>query len=98
MGLAGSDFAHYVHFQQAAEAYRYGLVQRLNNLQASMGHGDKERRLGAGTWRELPVFTYQAPSLGWVLPRLLLPVASLLLWAGGLCWLGLRLISKTSVA
>ena len=32
MGLAGSDFAHYVHFQQAAEAYRYGLVQRLNML------------------------------------------------------------------
>ncbi|WP_022825360.1 ABC transporter permease [Hymenobacter norwichensis] len=98
MGLAGSDFAHYVHFQQAAEAYRYGLVQRLNGLQASMGHGDKERRLGADTWRELPVFTYQAPSLGWVLPRLLLPVAALLLWAVGLCWLGLRLISKTSVA
>ena len=98
MGVAGSDFAHYVHFQQAAEAYRYGLVQRLNGLQASMGHGDKERRLGANTWRELPVFTYQAPSLGWVLPRLLLPVAALLLWAVVLCWLGLRLISKTSVA
>jgi ABC-2 type transport system permease protein len=98
MGLAGSDFAHYVHFQQAAEAYRYGLVQRLNGLQASMGYGDKERRLDAHTWRELPVFSYQAPPLGWALPQLLLPVAALLLWAGLLSWLGLRLISKTSIA
>ncbi|MBC6698539.1 ABC transporter permease [Hymenobacter puniceus] len=97
MGLAGSDFAHSVHFQQAAEAYRYALVQRLNGLQAGMGHGDKERRLDAATWRELPVFTYQAPAVGWALPRLLLPVAALLLWAAGLSWLGLRLISKTSV-
>ncbi|UOQ70225.1 ABC transporter permease [Hymenobacter cellulosilyticus] len=98
MGLAGSDFAHYVHFQQAAEAYRYGLVQRLNHLQAGMGYGDKERRLDAHTWQELPVFSYQAPPLSWALPRLLLPVAALLLWAGGLSWLGLRLISKTTVA
>ncbi|HEX8657592.1 MAG TPA: DUF3526 domain-containing protein [Hymenobacter sp.] len=98
MGLAGSDFAHYVHFQQAAEAYRYGLVQRLNGLQASMGYGDKERRLDAYTWRKLPVFAYQPPSLRWALPQLLLPAAALFLWAAGLSWLGLRLISKTSIA
>ncbi|SFQ51736.1 ABC transporter permease [Hymenobacter arizonensis] len=97
MGLAGSDFAHYVHFQEAAEAYRYGLVQRLNMLQAGMGYGDKERRLGAETWRQLPVFNYQLPTLAWALPHLLLPVLSLLLWAVGLSWLGLRLISKTSI-
>ena len=98
MGLAGSDFAHYVHFQQAAEAYRYGLVQRLNRLQAGMGYGDKARRLDAHTWRELPVFAYQTPVLGWALPQLLLPIAALLLWAALLSWLGLRLINKTSVA
>ncbi|MCC2547080.1 DUF3526 domain-containing protein [Hymenobacter sp. BT175] len=98
MGLAGSDFTHYVHFQQAAEAYRYGLVQRLNGLQASMGYGDKERRLDAHTWRELPVFAYRAPNLHWALPHLFLPVAALLLWAMVLSWLGLRLISKTSIA
>ena len=98
MGLAGSDFSHYVHFQQAAEAYRYGLVQRLNGLQARMGYGDKERRLDAHTWRELPVFAYQAPALGWALPQLLLPIGALLLWAALLSWLGLRLITKTPVA
>ncbi|TGE27502.1 ABC transporter permease [Hymenobacter metallicola] len=97
MGLAGSDFAHYVHFQQAAEAYRYMLVQRLNHLQAGMGYGDKERRLDARTWRELPVFAYHAPTLGWAWPHLLLPLAALLLWGVGLSWLGLRLISTTSV-
>ncbi|GAB3298091.1 ABC transporter permease [Hymenobacter tenuis] len=96
MGLAGSDFAHSVHFQQAAEAYRYALVQRLNGLQAGMGYGDKERRLDAHTWRKLPVFSYQAPPLGWALPRLLLPGAALLLWAGGLCGLGLGLISNST--
>jgi ABC-2 type transport system permease protein len=94
MGLAGSDFAHYVHFQQSAEAYRYQLVQRLNALQAGMGYGDKERRLDAATWRAIPAFAYQAPSLGWALPQLVVPVLALVLWAVGLCWLGLRQLDK----
>jgi ABC-2 type transport system permease protein len=94
MGLAGSDFAHYVHFQQAAEAYRYQLVQRLNALQASMGYGDKERRLDAATWQAIPAFAYQPPGLGWALPQLLVPVLALVLWAVGLCWLGLRQLDK----
>ncbi|GAA4358874.1 DUF3526 domain-containing protein [Hymenobacter saemangeumensis] len=95
MTLAGSDFAHYVHFQQAAEKYRYHLVQRLNGLQTGMGYGDKERKLDASTWKQLPVFTYQAPPLGWAGPRLLLPAAALLLWAVALTWLGMRLISTS---
>lgn len=94
MGLAGSDFAHYVHFQQAAEAYRYQLVQHLNALQTSMGYGDKERKLGAATWRAIPAFAYHAPGLGWALPQLLVPVLALLLWAAGLCWLGMRQLNK----
>jgi ABC-2 type transport system permease protein len=94
MGLAGSDFAHYVHFQQAAEAYRYQLVQRLNALQTSMGYGDKERKLDAATWRAIPAFTYQAPGLGWALRDLLVPVLALMLWAVGLSWLGLRQLDK----
>jgi len=97
MGLAGSDFAHYVHFQQAAEAYRYQLVQRLNGLQASMGYGDKERKLDAATWQAIPTFAYQAPPVGWALGYLLLPALALLLWAVGLSWLGLKMIDKTSV-
>ena len=97
MGLAGSDFAHYVHFQQAAEAYRYQLVQRLNALQAGMGYGDKERRLDAATWRAIRVFVYQPPTLGWALGGLLLPALALLLWAAGLTWLGLKLIDNTRI-
>ncbi|TGE04543.1 ABC transporter permease [Hymenobacter fodinae] len=98
MGLAGSDFAHYVHFQQAAEAYRYQLVQRLNQLQAGMGYGDKERKLDAATWRAIPTFEYEAPPLGWALGYLLVPTLALLLWAVGLCWLGLKVIDNTRVA
>lgn len=98
MGLAGSDFAHYVHFQQAAEAYRYQLMQRLNALQTGMGYGDKERKLDAATWRAIPTFAYQAPPLRWALGGLLVPALALLLWAGGLSWLGLKLINKTSIA
>jgi ABC-2 type transport system permease protein len=94
MGLAGSDFAHYVHFQQAAEAHRYQLVQRLNALQASMGYGDKERKLDAATWRAIPAFAYQAPGLGWALRDLLVPALALVLWAVGLSWLGLRQLDK----
>jgi ABC-2 type transport system permease protein len=96
MGLAGSDFAHYVHFQQAAESYRYQLVQHLNGLQASMGYGDKERRLDAATWRAIPVFAYQAPPLSWALGTLALPALALLAWALGLSWLGMRLVDKSA--
>ncbi|RZK56599.1 MAG: DUF3526 domain-containing protein, partial [Hymenobacter sp.] len=96
MGLAGSDFAHYVHFQQAAEAYRYRLVQHLNGLQTRMGYGDKERRLDAATWRAIPVFTYQAPPLGWALGYLLLPTLALLAWALGLCWLGMKVVDRSA--
>jgi ABC-2 type transport system permease protein len=94
MGLAGSDFAHYVHFQQAAEAYRYQLVQHLNGLQARMGYGDKERRLDAATWQAIPAFAYRPPDLGWAAPHLLLPTLALLLWAVGLSWLGVRQLDK----
>jgi ABC-2 type transport system permease protein len=97
MGLAGSDFAHYVHFQQAAEAYRYQLVQRLNALQASMGYGDKERKLDAATWQAIPAFAYQAPGLGWALRELLVPTLALALWAAGLSWLGLWKLDKMMV-
>ncbi|UOQ69255.1 ABC transporter permease [Hymenobacter volaticus] len=98
MGLAGSDFAHYVHFQQAAEAYRYQLAQQLNALQVGMGYGDKERKLDAATWRAIPPFAYQAPPLRWALHPLLVPALALLFWALGLSWLGLKLIEKTSIA
>jgi ABC-2 type transport system permease protein len=96
MGLAGSDFAHYVHFQQVAEAYRYQLVQHLNGLQARMGYGDKERRLDAATWQAIPVFAYQAPPLGWALGYLALPALALLGWALGLSWLGMRLVDRST--
>ncbi len=95
MGLVGSDFAHYVHFQQAAEAYRYQLVQRLNGLQTRMGYGDKERRLGAATWQNIAPFAYQAPPVGWALPALLGPALALLAWVIGLSWLGLKLVERT---
>jgi ABC-2 type transport system permease protein len=96
MGLAGSDFAHYVHFQQAAEAYRFRLVQHLNGLQTRMGYGDKERRLDAATWQAIPVFTYQAPPLGWALGYLAGPALALLAWVLGLCWLGMQLVSRSA--
>jgi ABC-2 type transport system permease protein len=94
MGLAGSDFTHYVHFQQAAETYRYQLVQHLDTLQANMGYGDKERKLNAATWRAIPAFAYQAPELGWALHDLLVPTLALVLWALGLTWRGLRQLDK----
>ena len=33
MAMAGSDFESYINFQQQAEAYRYSLAQRMNELQ-----------------------------------------------------------------
>jgi len=69
MAAAGTDLAAHQRFLSQAEAYRFDLVQRLNQLQA---HGvsyaddsasdpgaDRRKRIAADNWRQVPEFDYR---------------------------------------
>lgn len=81
MGMAGTDYDHYVDFLNAAEKYRYNLSQYLNKLQTDkLTFKDKESRLTSELWKKYPPFHYQQPSAGWALQNHLLPLIALLSW------------------
>lgn len=86
--LTGTDYRHHRHFAEAAEAYRYGYVQTLNqNLidnAAPGGTWDREYVVGEEVWAGIPPFTYEAPSVGWALGGHGLALALLGLWLAGL--------------
>ena len=98
MGLAGSDFQHYVDFQNKAEKYRYNLAQGLNHIQTTrLKNGDKTTRLSSDTWKEFKPFTYEAPAVSWALSNHVVSIIALLLWLVLVCTIGFKLIDKTKV-
>ncbi|MFC6996368.1 ABC transporter permease [Rufibacter roseus] len=98
MGMAGSDFPHYLHFQHEAEEYRYNMAQGLNNIQATrLKYGDKTTRLRSDTWKEFKPFTYETPPVQWALRHHVLSLAALVLWLLLVCTVGLRVIDKTQI-
>ena len=57
--LAGTDFAHHRHFIEAAEQYRRGLVNRMNeDLIPHPAIDGNEHTNNLGLWSEIPPFTY----------------------------------------
>lgn len=91
MAMAGTDRQHAQHFYDHAEAFRYELVQRINQLHATeiAYQNDKEQKLGAHVWDELPTYQWQALPLTDVLrnsvalyplPLWLLVLAFVLAW------------------
>lgn len=73
MALAGTDFSSYVDFQQQAEDYRYGMAQKMNELQMhhisnkKLGPTDKPYTIDRKYWQDVSDFTYQAPAVRQVL-------------------------------
>ncbi len=72
MAASGTDFAGHRRFLDQAEAYRYALVQQLNQMQADQvsysddtaqdPDADRRKRVSASNWVEMPDFTYRPPS------------------------------------
>ena len=87
MGLSGSDYDHFLDFKAEAEAYRFGLVERLNNEMKTFSKtGDWDKTVSRDFWAKTPDFQYQLPSVGWALGRHGLSVLALLLFGGLLVW------------
>lgn len=72
MAAAGTDLAGHRRFLDQAEAYRYALVQRLNEMQANSvtyaddvaedAGADQRKRVSAENWRAMPDFRFVAPT------------------------------------
>ena len=86
MALTASDFKTYVDFQNQAEAYRYGLAQKMNKLQIdkisniSTGEHEKPLSISKSNWAEQPDFNYKFNHLNHVLTHESLSLISLLIW------------------
>lgn len=60
MALCATDFRHAADFEQQAENYRYNLMQKLNDIHTHevSYDGDKEQRVSASHWKEIPTFSF----------------------------------------
>ena len=84
MALAGTHFAHYRRFSDAAEAYRQDLVHLMD--QADL-HSDAARPNSTAnivqnrnTWERLPPFECAPPTLAWSLNKSRTGLLLLILW------------------
>ncbi|KAA0988669.1 ABC transporter permease [Dyadobacter aurulentus] len=70
MSLAGTDYRTYTDFQKQAEAYRYAMAQKMNELQIKYisnkkpGPTDKPVVIDQKHWEEVPEFEYKSPKVG----------------------------------
>jgi ABC-2 type transport system permease protein len=63
--LAQTSSEHVRRYEEAAERYRYDLIQSLNTLhteEIDLAH-DREQKVSQQTWAQLSDFHYQTPSL-----------------------------------
>jgi ABC-2 type transport system permease protein len=86
MGLSGTDFAQHRHFVTAAERHRRDLQRILNGEMTRKAKGlDFDYRADAAFWASAPRFTYEPPSLSWVLGRQMPALVLLVAWAAAAC-------------
>ncbi len=90
MGLAGTDLAHFRRFSDAAEAYRVGMVSRLND--AILDHSREsadiwDYQAGRPLWEKVPPFEYESPGAGWALRNHGAAVLALGAWLVGVALL-----------
>jgi ABC-2 type transport system permease protein len=98
MALSGTDLEGHRRFLSQAEAYRFAIVQQLNELQAkavtysddSNRNKDPEAgrrvRIDPENWRNVPDFTYRAATQDEKLRAALPGIAMLALWLVGLAF------------
>lgn len=81
MGLAGTDFAHHRHFASAAEEYRRVLVKQMNDDMTQ--HADTagfNYMAGEDLWAKAAAFTYQPPTIDWVIRQNQPALLVVMLW------------------
>ncbi|MCY3746715.1 MAG: DUF3526 domain-containing protein [Acidobacteria bacterium] len=84
MGIAGSGPEAMEAFLAQAEAHRYTIIQRLNELHIHeiRNENDRAQRLAREHWGQFPVFGTEPPPLDGMLANRPLSLAALGLWIG----------------
>jgi ABC-2 type transport system permease protein len=81
MALSGSDYVSHANFQQQAEAYRYKLVETMNNyMRDNSKTGDWYFTVNKNLWSKVPDFQYNEPSFSTVLGNNSLAFLALGFW------------------
>jgi ABC-2 type transport system permease protein len=95
MAMAGTDVAHFRHFAEAAEEYRYAMVQRMNwvavesrlyNSSPTFADGPDQPAFPQGeelAYASVEPFSYQTPGGWWAISGAKVPAFTLLVWVGG---------------
>lgn len=87
MGLSGSDYRAALDFQRQAEAYRFQLVQTMNEtLEKTTQTGDWDFKHNVDTWSKLPDFQMHSLPIGPILNHYLVALIALATWIGVLYW------------
>lgn len=84
MGIAGSGPEAMEAFLAQAEAHRYTIIQRLNELHIReiRNENDRAQRLSREHWGQFPVFATEPPPLAGALADRPVSLAALGLWIG----------------
>lgn len=99
MAFAGSDFEAYSSFQEQAEAYRYALAQRMNDLQIQYVSNDRPKEgthvlhIDKEHWNEFEDFQYKFLPVHKVFQNEWPSVAAMLFWLI-LSFVGIGIIVK----
>lgn len=82
--LAGGDFRQHRSFVDHAEAYRRGLVNRMNEAVMSHVHDEAAPRPvdDRGLWEQVPTFAYAPPTLRSSAVGIGIPALGLVIWLG----------------
>jgi len=109
MGAAGTDLDNYRRFLEQGEAYRYDLVQRLNQIQTeALSYADEsdphkdhimDNRVSNTYWQTFPAFRYVAMPLNETLHGTRAALLPLLAWLAALSvllWRGTTRLGRTA--
>lgn len=81
MALCGTDYPHFVHFQDTAESYRLYFVNTMNEFMAThTKSGDWKTKFGQDTYRNVNPFSYTVPSVSWGIKQQPVAFIAMLSW------------------
>lgn len=95
MAFSSTNFQSFLHFKNIAEAYRFNIAQKMNQLQMDFipNKGKKgSNTISSKFWKELPPFEYQFISTYKVFKNEFTSILALFIWAA-LAVLGLLKLS-----
>jgi len=97
MGFSGTDFGQHRHFVTAAESYRRDIQRTLNGDIAKHQQAGQVYMAGRELWDQVPAFSYEPPTAGWVVGQYAIALAVLGAWLAAAVVLMMRAASTALV-